>query len=756
MTLRKKTLIAISITLICLIIFLYAASSVVVLSGFSHVEDQDTRKNVQRVQEALSDELYVLNGVVGDWAAWNETYTFVNGEYPNFVEEQIADRTFIEIRLNMMLFINSTGGVVYGSGFDLQNQRAEPVPEGIRKYLSADSILLRHKDTQSNITGIILLPEGPMLIASRPILTNERMGPIRGSVIWGRYLNNEEVKALSTKTHLSVTVHRLDDALLPSDFLSARESFSEQNEILVRPLNGESIAGYTVLRDIYGAPALILRADMPRDIYKQGQASVNFYLITMIVVGMIFSVMFLWLLEKLVLSRLFRLNADVLGIGRSGDLSKQLLMEGKDELSSLAGAINTMTGELKTHRDHLEELVDERTKELRTINQQLQQEITERRKADEALKDSEERYRTIIEHSNDLIWTLDTEGRFVFFNNYAEKVSGYRLKDWAGRSFAPLINKEDLPGIIEKFNNALKGQPQEYEVSVNRQDGSVFILSANSAPIYSKGEIIGVVSIGRDITESKKAEEIRLENARLASASRAKSEFLANMSHELRTPLNSIIGFSELLKQTKTKEAITEKQEHYVDNIITSGRFLLDLINDILDLSKVEAGKIELIIEKLSVPAVINETFSLIKERAAKHNIELKKELDPQLDFIEADQQRIKQILFNLLSNAVKFNKEGGIVTVTAKKEGDMARISVSDTGIGIKEEDIGKLFKEFEQVDSGISRSYGGTGLGLAISKKLVELHGGKITAMSKYGEGTTFTFLIPISQKAPFSFKN
>jgi|GEM_PF-645782 len=265
----------------------------------------------------------------------------------------------------------------------------------------------------------------------------------------------------------------------------------------------------------------------------------------------------------------------------------------------------------------------------------------------------------------------------------------------------------------------------------------------------SQGHIIGLRGTAQEITERKQAEETRLENLRLQAADKAKSEFLANMSHELRTPLNSSIGFSELLKQGMAGE-LSEKQKHYVDNILTSNQFLLTLINDILDLSKIEAGKIELITEKMSVPATIKETLSLIKEKSMKHNVLLETEFDPELDIIVADKQRFKQILFNLLSNAIKFSKEeGGTVTITAKKEGVMAQISVSDTGIGIKQENITRLFHKFEQLESGISDKYGGTGLGLAITKQLVELHGGRIWAQSKYGEWSTFTFTLPLKVK-------
>jgi signal transduction histidine kinase len=221
------------------------------------------------------------------------------------------------------------------------------------------------------------------------------------------------------------------------------------------------------------------------------------------------------------------------------------------------------------------------------------------------------------------------------------------------------------------------------------------------------------------------------------------------MSHELRTPLNSIIGFSELLKQ-KIFGDLNEKQEHYVDNINKSGKHLLDLITSVLDICCLEEGRVEVFVEKLRVQDIIKDAILLTKEKAQKHNITFKIDIDPQLDIIEGDRRSIKQILCNLLSNAVKFSKpEGGVVTVTAKKEGDMARFSVSDTGIGIKKEDMDKLFRTFEQIDSGICRKYGGAGLGLAIVKQLVEIHGGTITVESKYGEGSTFTFLLPLKSR-------
>ncbi len=308
----------------------------------------------------------------------------------------------------------------------------------------------------------------------------------------------------------------------------------------------------------------------------------------------------------------------------------------------------------------------------------------------------------------------------------------------------------ELPKLQEPLKKIIPGKTEITDLEVEHEFPIIGkrTLLLNARSFFHEGTEMILLAI-EDITERKKFEEIVIENERLTYSNKARSDFLTIMSHELRTPLTSVIGYSILLKE-KNQGKLNEKQEFYVDGILTNGKHLLDLINNTLDLAKIEAGKLELVIESVSVPEIINESLSLMKEKASSRNVFLKKKLDSHLGVIEADRQKFKQILFNLLNNALKFCKEeGGIITVSAKKEGDMVKISISDTGIGIKEEDIPKLFQKFEQLDSGISRKYGGTGLGLAITKQLVELHGGKITVESRYGEGSTFTFLLPIASK-------
>ena len=288
-----------------------------------------------------------------------------------------------------------------------------------------------------------------------------------------------------------------------------------------------------------------------------------------------------------------------------------------------------------------------------------------------------------------------------------------------------------------------------------------------SVPLVREQQIMGALTVWRRQTGEFKPEVVNLlqtfatqsalaiHNARLfreiedksrqiEAANRHKSEFLANMSHELRTPLNAIIGFSEVL-QEKLFGDLNEKQAEYTSDILTSGQHLLSLINEILDLSKVEAGRMELEVAPFDLPLAIDNARTFVRERAVKHGITLDLDVDDRLGEYVGDERKIKQILLNLLSNAVKFTPEGGRISITANKTDTGAEISVNDSGIGIAPEDQPKIFEEFRQVGSDSTHKTEGTGLGLTLAKKFVELHGGKIWVESELGKGSTFTFTLP-----------
>jgi signal transduction histidine kinase len=238
-------------------------------------------------------------------------------------------------------------------------------------------------------------------------------------------------------------------------------------------------------------------------------------------------------------------------------------------------------------------------------------------------------------------------------------------------------------------------------------------------------------------------DELRRVYSELEAASQHKSEFLANMSHELRTPLNAIIGFSQVLRDEMVG-SVNEKQAEYLDDIISSGNHLLSLINDVLDLSKVEAGQVELQMHPFSLREALERGVVMVRERATEEGVRVAFAADPEIDEVDGDERRIKQVIFNLLSNAVKFTPAGGEVDVSATRVNGEVRVSIADTGPGIALEDRERIFEEFQQSETGIGHREG-TGLGLALSKRFVELHGGRIWLESEPGSGSTFTFALP-----------
>jgi signal transduction histidine kinase len=249
--------------------------------------------------------------------------------------------------------------------------------------------------------------------------------------------------------------------------------------------------------------------------------------------------------------------------------------------------------------------------------------------------------------------------------------------------------------------------------------------------------------LGRNVNRMN--DELRRLYGELETASRHKSEFLANMSHELRTPLNAIIGFSQVLRQ-KLFGDVNEKQEEYLDDILSSGNHLLDLINDVLDLSKVEAGQVELEVATFSLREALERGIVMVRERALKNGVQLSLEPSPEVNLVEADERRVRQVVFNLLSNAVKFTPAGGSVVVASDRENGEVLVSVTDTGPGIATKDQERIFEEFQQTDVGVEQREG-TGLGLALSKRLVELHGGRIWVESEPGHGSRFIFTLPVA---------
>jgi len=362
----------------------------------------------------------------------------------------------------------------------------------------------------------------------------------------------------------------------------------------------------------------------------------------------------------------------------------------------------------------------------------------------DALQESEKNFRTLVKNTLDGIFILDVEGRIITANSAVGKILDIGLDEVIGTNFGRFLAPESIANARENHTNTLDKGSYLSTYKVISSKGEEVWIEALGNKITFNNRPANIVLI-RDITLRKKAEE-SLINAKMAAeaANRTKSEFLTNVSHELRTPLNSIIGFSDLLKE-EIAGPLNEKQSKYAQFISLSGKNLLNIINDILDLAKVEAGKEELKKENLSVYESVSRAISMILPQTLEKNITLTYKSESKTIYVYADMSKLHQIIYNLLSNAVKFTPAGGSIEVFSRKESDSVFITVKDTGIGISEEDREGIFKPFVQIDSSLNRAFEGTGLGLALVKKYVEMHSGNIRVESKIGEGSSFIIELP-----------
>jgi PAS domain S-box-containing protein len=387
--------------------------------------------------------------------------------------------------------------------------------------------------------------------------------------------------------------------------------------------------------------------------------------------------------------------------------------------------------------------------------------VTHRASAERAMRESEARFRSLTALSSDWYWEQDENLRFTALSR-----SGYANASPLGKTFWEVPDTIPVSGSWDELEAAMAARRtfRHVECRHTGADGQFHYFSLSGMPILGEnGSFRGYRGTSCDITEKKRAEELaqafavseedkrlkmhraELENHRLLEASRMKSEFLANMSHELRTPLNAVLGFTEIVHSGEVGP-LTPRQREFLEHTLTGGRHLLRLINDVLDLARVESGTLVFYPEPVDVLAVVRQIVANLEPSAVSGRIQIRTELPEDLGSVVADPVRLKQVLYNYLSNALKFTPPGGSVVVRAWPAGaDTFVLAVEDTGVGIKTEDLPRLFVEFQQLDAGYTKKYGGTGLGLAFTKRLVESQGGSVGVRSAPGQGSVFHAVLP-----------
>ncbi|NDY55641.1 PAS domain S-box protein [Desulfovibrio sulfodismutans] len=751
MGLRRATILLTGLTLAVLLVALYATSRFIILDRFLSLENEITRQNVERGVNALMARLAQLGLLATDWANWDDAYAFVVEPGEEFVQSNLTPETFVHQNLDIILFFDVTGSVVWGKFREPGQLAPEPLSPPLREICESAVQRLSGVEDGAPKDGILLLPQGAYLVAIHPLLKSDATGPHRGYLLMGSHFGDMEVSRLSQLTRLDLSFSLMSTASLDAKTADALRTTDGPVPVVKTSPGDTETAGYALIRDLFGEPALLLSLAMPRDIYRQGQDMLRYTLAAIFLAGLAFAAVLLAFLERRVISRLGILErqAGTIGVRHAGE--RRVALSGNDELARLSDSINDML-------DRLE-------------------------KTQEALEISEGKYRSLFLNTATAMILVNTETSLIeLVNAEFERLSGFsreeveHRKNW--KDFTLDFDALAIEDFFRRRAGAERPLPGSIDCRFLGRDQDIRYVSLTVAMIA--GTDMCIVSM-IDLTDRKRAEEALAEfsrklerlvaertsaledkarelveaNKRLLELDRLKSAFLSSVSHELRTPLTSIRGFASLIRKDlarlgKTSQGVTGKYVRIDGNlsiIIKESDRLTMLLNDFLDLSKIESGRMEWRDTRLPVADLVARGVDAVRGLfEEKHSICLALDVPDDLPDIYADPDRMLQVLINLLSNAAKFTDKG-VVRIMASRDGDGLRLTVSDEGMGVPKEDLESIFGKFRQSAQGdiLENKPRGTGLGLAICRNIIRHYGGRIWAESEVGRGSSFHIFLP-----------
>jgi diguanylate cyclase (GGDEF)-like protein/PAS domain S-box-containing protein len=468
-TLRTRTLVTIGVTLVGLMAALYLVSQVIVVGGFADQEKQDARREVARVIGALDDDLSHLEGTAADWATWDDTYNYVTTRDERYYTSNLmGDSPMSSNGLSLMAFLNSRGEIVFIKWYDRLTGTSGLAPAGLEEHLAPGKPLSTHTSSSSKIAGLVLLPEGPLSVVSMPVLSSNGSGPVAGALVMGKMLDTHELAALSKTTLMSLAAYRVDDPSLPPDFAQALPGLAAPREVAIQPIDDSRLGGYTMLADIYGKPAVLLRAEIPRSALARGQSTVQLFILGIALVALVFGLVILALLERLVLARLLHLSAGVGRIAETRKADARVEEVGNDELGVLAHDINRMLDALA--------------------------------ESSERGRQSEERFQAVFKTAIDPFMVLDDTGTIVEANPAACKLLGLSEEDVLGHTFGHFLPQPSRAALQEQWAGSIAQGGGWGEAHIMLADGQHRDIDFYTKPNVLPGYHFVAV---RDVTDRK-------------------------------------------------------------------------------------------------------------------------------------------------------------------------------------------------------------------------------------------------------------
>ncbi|MBN1367423.1 MAG: PAS domain S-box protein [Dehalococcoidales bacterium] len=694
MTISRKVI----ITTLCIVAVAFLATyflcKFTLTTSFQKIEQQTMERNINRVNNVLAGMLNNLEIITTDWANWYGTYQFAVDRNTDYIQRDLTDENFEFTELNFIAVVDLNHNVIFQKAYDLDKHTEIPVPQEFESYLTSNT-LISYTDTSPGTTGILLTADTAFLISAEPILTSYMKGPVAGTLVFGRIINPAMIDELSNVVQRSVTLWQLNNSQIPGDVSNALDSITQPGDIFIEPLDDNNIAGYSMTDDIFGNPALIMKVTALRDIYQQGQRTILFFILILAIICIVFSLIYFYVLKRTFLSRLSTVSRSVGEIGITGDISKNIPVNGNDELAHLSSSINNMLGKLR-----------QTTNELCS-----QKNLTDR----------------ILHFSPNIVFVVDSQKNIKMANKAFCDLFGITEADAIGQPLNKFVPPENITELDTQFvasgstklDSALRypihGVERTFDISIIFMNENEYLL------------------IGKDITEENALRERFYLNDRLASI----GEMAAGIAHELNNPLTGII----MLSQTIMQDDIPEELKQDMNDINNEACRASEVVKHLLAFARKQAPSKCL----TQINKTIQDVLKLREYEQAVNNIEVTTILDPNLPEIMVDNIQIQQVFLNLILNAeysMIHSHNGGKFHIESYVFAEKIIISLTDNGSGIKDENMKKLFQPFFTTkEVGV-----GTGLGLSLCYGIITRHGGAIYAKSKWGHGATFTVELPI----------
>jgi signal transduction histidine kinase/sensor domain CHASE-containing protein len=695
MSLVKKTILVIIIITLTLITVVYFLTEYVFLSGFEDAERQAVVDNARKLSASITLKQQTLDAFGYDWAEWDDTYEFLVDGNKEYISKNMMDDTFITNDVNMMMFINAQGELVYGKAVDFNLMQEIPLPVDTPEYI-AKTVIPNVSGSGYGISGITLFFGQPMLTSVRIVLTSTNQGPSTGYLLVGRFVDDRLITTLSDTLGFTINWLPLSGSVLSDKAVEFIDLMREPGKTLVEPVNENTISGYFLVHDILGNPAFVFNIDMLRSIHNQGLRTLRFVHASLLLIAVVSCILIYYVFRYLILSRLTALSHSVSSIGVKGEIADRVQVKGHDELSKLADNINSMLDSLQKSE----------------LRRQSQKEIIGH----------------IIANTPNGVLALNETGQIVIINDAFRNM--FNLKN-TGFGNARLEDLPDMTDIAIELNNfRLSRMPSFRKEILRMRQGMAKIYIASFARL--KEEELYILYL-TDISEERAKQESLYLTDRLASI----GEMASGIAHELNNPLTSIIGLSEIVMRDNVPEDVKED----MGMIKSESHRAAGIVRNLLSFARKNAT----IKQPANINAIINDVLKLRSYEHSVNNIKIIKDLDMELPDILVDHSQMQQVFINIILNAeyamISAHGKGNIVIKTEAADG-LLKISFADDGPGIEPGNLRHIFDPFfttKEVGKG-------TGLGLSISYGIVTAHNGRIYAASEPGKGATFNIELPL----------